>query len=187
MQCCGCKQNSYEDMILAPKKKTKYWWHIECYKKSKYYDELMFESYLEESLNIINLKKEEKDLYDYFKDKYDFPMSNREYQKLADIKNGNFKTKEYPRGISPISFSELLYMFKKMEIFLSKISIKFNTTKDKFNYHLSVVFNKYPSYLEHKKNQERIVVPKLKEIPTEILNKKKEENNKSFNVEDFLF
>lgn len=174
-------------MIFAPKKKTKYWWHINCYKESKYYDNMMFDSYLEESSKILELKKQEKELYSYIKSKYDFILSNREYQKLSDIRNGNFKTKEYPNNMPPISYNELLYMFIKMDSFLNNIKVKFATNKDKFNYHLSVVFNKYPSYLEHKKSQEKIKVIKIESIPVEILNKKKEDNKKSFSVEDYLF
>lgn len=186
MKCIKCGEEIISDGVYAPKKSAKYWWHTDCYKKDKYFDDFMFETYLEDSVKKLQIAKERSDLNSYIEKRYDFFISKREFQKLADINSGNFKSKEYPNGIKPISNKELLYMFNKMELFLSKINVKFKNGQDKFNYHLTVVFNKYPSYLEHKKNQEMEKPIVIQKIPNHIMQKKREAEIDSFSVEDYL-
>lgn len=186
MKCTKCGKEILSDGIYAPKKSVSYWWHIDCYKNDKNYDEFMFESYLEDSKPKLKEQKEKSEFNDYISKKYDFFMSKREFQKLADIRSGNFSTKEYPNGIKPITYGELLFMFNKMEDFLSKINVRFKSEQDKFNYHLAVVFNKYPSYLEHKKKQEQEKPIIIQKIPEYIIQKKKEAESDSFSVEDYL-
>ena len=77
-------------------------------------------------------------------------------------------------------------MFNRMESYLSKINVKFKSNQDKFNYHLVVVFNKYPSYLEHIKKQEQEKPIVIQKIPEHIIQRKKEAESDSFNVEDYL-
>jgi len=152
MKCniCG-KEVGDDELIHAPKRKVKYYFCIECYKKSKYYKVETFNTYLEETQKLLKEKKETKELMDFIKKNIGIPDSWL-MKKKYEINNGKYGTKQYPQKLISFKISdvELLDMFKRMEIYLKKASANIEPS-NKTHYCLAIVYNSYPKYLEHLK------------------------------------
>lgn len=188
MKCCCCKKEILDNHIHAPKKTVKYWWHLECYRGYSGYTKENELRYAKETECELKSATEEKELFEYICNRYNVFLSKYEFMKLANIKNGSFKTKQYPRGVGAISYSRLLILFKDMETYLSNINMNFKDNSSKFNYHLVVVINQYPKYIENQKKQEKIKDSiKPVSIPEEILHKKREDKSQEFDVTQFAF
>lgn len=134
-------------------------------------------------------------LYDNYNIKV---LSNYVYTKIANITDGTFSK----RIISPISYSDLLCIFKRMKKTLDKEYLK-NKQKGKefdavgrINYDLAIVINNYDKYLEWKEKnrgrslQKEEVINDIKtmhqsNIVTEH-KKNKEVNGKMINISDII-
>lgn len=152
-KCCTCNKDFKDDEIVyAPKSKKYYYFCFECYKKRKEYKEETFNIYLEQTKDRIKSKKEEQNLYSYLSSRYGY-LDTRFFQKKSEINSGKFKTKQYNSEYSAFKISdiELLDMFVKMEKYLEGIVSGLKDKSQISHYVLTIVYNSYPKYLEHKK------------------------------------
>lgn len=133
-------------------------------------------------------------LYDNYNIKV---LPNYVYTKIASIADGTFSK----RVIAPISYFDLLCIFKKMKKTLDKEYMK-NKQKGKefdavsrINYDLAIVINNYDKYLEWKeRNRDRNI--QKKEVASDIKSmrqsgvptkeKNKETNEKMINISDII-
>ena len=207
--CCGeyfyISNNNIEDAIYYDKKT----YHSSCFinmcdKRSKmkradvskkwtwvlnHLDSIKRES--NEHLRVSVIKE---DVFNFIKDAYDITIiPSTVWQKLANIYNGTFKGMSF--GIPP---EHLLDMWKRKIDMLNGIASR-NTTKGKsmnadqrINYDLSVLVNKYDSYLKWLEKQRIIEAEKEIEKNENIVSKSigyvphKTKKNNSDDISDLV-
>lgn len=199
--CCGeyfyISNKNIEDAIYYDKKT----YHSSCFinicnKRSKMKREDVsmkwtwvlnnIETIKGESYEYLSLAIEKEDVFDFIKDTYDVTIiPTTIWQKLASIYNGTFKGMTF--SIPP---KHLLDMWKKKIDMLNGIAER-NKTKGKhmnvdqrINYDLTVLVNKYDSYLKWLEKQKIIetenrkkIELKRSDIATSIINTKANEGN----------
>lgn len=148
----------------------------------------------QESYEHLSLAITKENVFDFIRDAYDVTIiPTTIWQKLASIYNGTFKGMTF--GIPP---EHLLDMWKKKIDMLNGIASR-NTTKGKsmnadqrINYDLSVLVNKYDSYLKWLEKQRIIEAEKEIEKNENIVSKSigyvshKTEKNNSDDISDLV-
>ena len=199
--CCGedfyISNNNIEDAIYYDKKT----YHSSCFinmcdKRSKMKRADVSQKWTWVLNNLDSIKREsyehlrlavvKEDVFNFIKGAYDVTIiPSTVWQKLANIYNGTFKGMSF--GIPP---EHLLDMWKRKIDMLNGIASR-NTTKGKsmnadqrINYDLSVLVNKYDSYLKWLEKQKIIeaenkkkIEQKKTDIATSIINTKANEGN----------
>lgn len=194
MKCeiCKCEYEENKEFIYAPKSKKYYWFCLECYLKSKYFNKKTFDNLLKESKEIIESNRYEKMFYDLVHKTFGY-LDNRFFIKKNQINNGTFKTKTYNSEYSnfKITNKELYEMLDKMLGYLIKTTSKLSDKTSLPHYVLSIIYNSYPKYLEHKCKVKEINSRNVEvaEVTKEIIEKSKNKNENSrnnINLDEFL-
>ena len=186
--CCGeyfyISNNNIEDAIYYDKKT----YHSSCFinmcdKRSKMKRADVSQKWTWVLNNLDSIKREsyehlrlavvKEDVFNFIKEAYDVTIiPSTVWQKLANIYNGTFKGMSF--GIPP---EHLLDMWKRKIDMLNGIASR-NTTKGKsmnadqrINYDLSVLVNKYDSYLKWLEKQRIIEAEKEIEKNENIVSK----------------
>lgn len=181
----------YDCFIKALMEKNKY-----TSKKAQDLAEIQFKKTLTNQSVQKNIDKDR--LFYWIYDNYNINvLPNYVYTKFSNIADGTFSK----RVIVPISYFDLLCIFKKMKKTLDKEYIR-NKQKGKIfdavgriNYDLAIVINNYDKYLEWKERnrgrniQKKEVVSDIKSmqqsgVPTK--EKNKETNEKMINISDII-
>lgn len=171
--------------------------HTECYKNNlvEHYGEEYADKKIEELVNLRNEKKKKSNkhvlneidkknklkqdrglFFNYIQDIYDLTMPKHLLIKLANINNGT------QQGLKePITYEDLLYMFKTKQKMLNQIyqdnirkGNEFESSYNRFCYDLAIILNKYDGYKKWKEKQ-KIIQAELK--------KKVEEENKEVKID----
>lgn len=144
------------------------------------------DSIKQESYEHLKLAVIKEDVFNFIKDAYDITIiPTTVWQKLSNIYNGTFKGMTY--GIPP---EHLLDMWERKIDMLNGIANRNNTkgrtmnVDQRINYDLSVLVNKYDSYLKwlekqkilEAENKKKIEIGKT-DIATSIINTKANEGN----------
>ena len=207
--CCGeyfyISNNNIEDAIYYDKKT----YHSSCFinmcdKRSKMKRADVSQKWTWVLNNLDSIKREsyehlrlavvKEDVFNFIKEAYDVTIiPSTVWQKLANIYNGTFKGMSF--GIPP---EHLLDMWKRKIDMLNGIASR-NTTKGKsmnadqrINYDLSVLVNKYDSYLKWLEKQRIIEAEKEIEKNENIVSKsigyvsRKTEKNNSDDISDLV-
>lgn len=148
----------------------------------------------QETINHLRIAVAKDDVFNFIKDAYDVTIiPSTVWQKLADIYNGTFRGMSF--GIPP---EHLLDMWKKKIDMLNGIANRNNTkgksmsADQRINYDLSVLVNKYDSYLKWLEKQKIIETEKEQENSENIVGKSigyvshKTEKNNSDDISDLV-
>lgn len=148
----------------------------------------------QETINHLRITVAKDDVFNFIKDAYDVTIiPSTVWQKLADIYNGTFRGMSF--GIPP---EHLLDMWKKKIDMLNGIANRNNTkgksmsADQRINYDLSVLVNKYDSYLKWLEKQKIIEAEKEQENSENIVGKSigyvshKTEKNNSDDISDLV-
>jgi len=195
MKCSVCKcEVDLENMIFAPKLKKSYWFCIDCYKKSKFFNADTFDKLLKNTKSMIKEKEFTKKFCDLMMEHFG-ELDNRFFISKDKINNGKFSTKQFNSEYCrfTISDEELLDMLEKMIPYLKKSTQKFNRNGRTLlcHYVLVILYNSYPKYnrakidsLKHNEEQEKQTVASISE--TMIKSRQNVVENNSINLQDFI-
>lgn len=197
MKCCTCKCDiESENAIYAPKRKVSYWFCLDCYKKSSYYNEKTFNILVEETRRIIREKEFTRKFCELMLEHFG-ELDNQFFIRKGNINKGNFSTKQFNSEYCrfTISDEELLDMLEKMIPYLKKVTQKFNRNGRGLlcNYVLSILYNSYPKYSRAKlssenHNEEQIKqTVSINEIDESLIKRKQNiKETENLNLQEFL-